>query len=534
MPHLHDPHLPIELLTPAEMGQADALAIAGGIAGFDLMLRAGAAVADRARQMLTPGKSGPDAATKIVVLCGPGNNGGDGFVAARFLQRMGFEVEVGLLGSCEALAGDAARASQFWSGPVSTVGNLRLQPATLIIDALFGAGLSRPLAGAAADLVSAINDIRKVGGARVLAVDVPSGLDGATGAAIGACIEADASVTFFRLKPGHVLEPGRSLCGEIVLEQIGIDQQVLAQIAPRATLNAPALWRDHWPALTASGHKYSRGHVQVLSGERGKSGAARLAAHAALRAGAGLVTLLSPPSALAENAAHLTAVLLEPVADVASLLALLRDARRSVWIMGPGAGVADATRSLVETVLAAKDGQSLVLDADALTVFAGDPDRLAGAIKSRPGAVVMTPHEGEFERLFKALKIEPDSVCEPPDSMSHAVPDLRQVVQPGKLARARAGAAFSGAIVVLKGRDTVIAAPDGRAAVNVNAPTSLATAGSGDTLAGMVGGLLAQGMPAFEAACAAVWLHGEAARSFGHGLIAEDLADTLPAVLRAF
>jgi hydroxyethylthiazole kinase-like uncharacterized protein yjeF len=329
---------------------------------------------------------------------------------------------------------------------------------------------------------------------------------------MGAAVKARATITFFRKKPAHLLIPGRLHCGEISVADIGIPENVLARIAPRTFENVPKLWRAHFPAPRYDGHKYDRGHAVVVSGPSWSTGAARLAARGALRAGAGLVTIASPREALTVNAATNLAIMVRPVDDAGELTTFLSDRRLNAVALGPGLGVNEATSELV---LAALDGErAVVLDADAITSFAGEPRRLVQALKNRQQqASVLTPHEGEFARYFGAL-----------DSKTKAG---------SKLERARLAAAISGAVVLIKGADTVVAAPDGRAAIAGNAPAFLATAGAGDVLTGITAGLLAQGMPAFEAASAAVWLHGEAAALFGPGLIAEDLPETLPRVYRA-
>ncbi len=487
-----------ELLTPAEMAAADAATIAGGTPGFTLMKAAGRAVADvAARRPL---------GSRIVVACGPGNNGGDGFIAAQLLTERGYRVSLGLLGAVEALKGDAALAAARWKGAVLDIAALDFAKADLIIDALFGAGLDRPLTGAVAETVRAIN----AAAATVVAVDLPSGVSGLTGAVMGVAVEAEETVTFFRPKPGHMLLPGRVLCGRLTVAEIGIPDEVLTGIAPRAFQNRKDLWLPLFPVPRIDGHKYDKGHLVAVSGGMGHSGAARMAARAALRIGAGLVTVAAPHDALAENAAHLTAIMLRETADAAGLSALLADVRLNVVVIGPGLGGGEETRARVEAALGSK--ASIVLDADGLSAYRDAPERLFAAISARTAPVVMTPHDGEFARIF---------------------PDLAG--EPGKLERARGAAARSGAVVLLKGPDTVVAAPDGRAAIADNAPPYLATAGSGDVLAGMIGGLLAQGMPPFEAASAATYLHGDAASVLGRGLIAEDLPEALPKVfLRLF
>lgn len=487
----------IELLTNAEMGEADRLTIAGGVPGIELMERAGAAVAHNVMLRHPP-------TSRVAIVAGSGNNGGDGFVAARLLAERGYSVVVLRVGSSE-LRGDAAIAAQRWSGTAVAATPERLAGAGAIIDALFGAGLDRPVEGNARAMIEAMNRAA----CPVHAVDLPSGINGTTGAVMGVAVRATETVTFFREKPGHLLLPGRLHCGRISVADIGIPASVLMQIRPATFRNAPALWRAQFPQPRLDGHKYTRGHAVVVSGGIDSTGAARLAARGALRAGAGLVTIASPRGALVVNAVTSLAVMVRAVDDAGELAEFLADARRNVVVLGPGGGVGDRMR---EHVLAAlKAGPAVVLDADALTSFAGDLPALTDAIKGRQAPVLLTPHEGEFARLFSGLK---------------------EAAQASKLDRARAAAAASGATVLLKGGDTVVAAPDGRAAIADNASAWLATAGSGDVLAGCCAGLLAQNMPAFEAAAAAVWLHGEAGNEAGPGLISEDLPDALPAVYR--
>jgi ADP-dependent NAD(P)H-hydrate dehydratase / NAD(P)H-hydrate epimerase len=486
----------IELLTPDEMAECDRLTIAGGTPGIALMERAGRAVADAvARHPL---------GTRVVVVAGPGNNGGDGFIAARVLAERGYPVRLLLVGQVEALRGDAAEAARLWARPVEGATPEAIGGAGVIVDALFGAGLDRTVEGEAGALIEAIN----AGAAPIVAVDLPSGINGASGAVMGTAVKARESITFFRRKPGHVLLPGRLHAGTVRTADIGIPDSVLERVRPQTFANGPALWGQAFPIPRLDGHKYSRGHAVVVSGGPSFTGAARLAARGALRAGAGLVTLASPSAALPVNAAASLAVMMRPVDGTDELNALLADTRLNAVALGPGLGVGAETRALVTAAL---DGErAVVLDADALTSFAEEPAALFHAIGSRDPPAVLTPHQGEFSRLFKHVVEEPDPTS--------------------KLALARAAAKVSGAIVLLKGPDTVIAAPDGRAAINENGPPWLATAGAGDVLAGMIAGLLAQHMPAFEAACAGAWLHGEAANEVGPGLISEDLPEALPAI----
>jgi hydroxyethylthiazole kinase-like uncharacterized protein yjeF len=473
-----------EILTNAEMTNADAFAVAHGVASLTLMENAGQAVADAISERFKP--------CAVTVLCGPGNNGGDGFVVARLLNEYGFTVRVaGETGH----SGDAAVMSRRWTGARVALSPEALDGARLVVDGLFGAGLSRPLEGAYAQVVEALAELP------VVAIDIPSGLSGDSGQPLsGVVVHAVLTVTFFRKKPGHLLLPGRLLCGETLVADIGIPPQAAATGLRE---NTPALWRYPWPK--AEGHKYSRGHCVVVSGGAAHTGAARLAARAALRVGAGLVSVATPPDAVAVNAAHLTAIMLKPFDGADGLAALLTDRRLNAVALGPGLGVGGETRALVDRAL--KSEAAVVLDADALTSFRDNPDAL---FKRLHGRCVLTPHDGEFERLFPGLLERSAS----------------------KLEAARAASARAGCVLLLKGYDTVVADVAGKAAINTNAPPTLATAGAGDVLTGMIAGLMAQGTNGFEAACAAAWLHGDAATRFGPGLIAEDLPELLPKVLK--
>jgi ADP-dependent NAD(P)H-hydrate dehydratase / NAD(P)H-hydrate epimerase len=475
------------LLTPQEMGAADRAANAAGISENALMEAAGRAVAEAVQRRWRK--------QPVTVLCGPGNNGGDGFVAARRLAAEGWEVRLALLGAREHLKGAAAHHAARYRGTVDALTPAVLEGAGLVIDAMFGAGLARPLEGVARAVVERLNETR----VPVAAVDVPTGLDGATGEIRGAAPQAAITVTFFRKKPGHLLYPGRGLCGTLHLAQIGIPEPVLGAIAPRCFENGPALWLNDYPWPQPQDHKYKRGHVVIAAGGV-LTGAGRLAARAAGRAGAGLVTVAAPPAAWPVYAGALTSAIVRPVGRPEEFAALIADPRVKGIVLGPGAGVAPETRQTVLAALAT--GHAAVIDADAITSFADSPQTLFAAIR---GPTVLTPHDGEFARLFAA--------------------------EGDRLTRARRAAERAGAVIVLKGADTVIAAPDGRAALNTNAPPDLATGGTGDVLAGLIAGLLAQGLEPFLAAAAACWLHGEAAHEFGPGLVAEDLIDALPVVL---
>lgn len=491
----------IELLSPAEMAEADRLTItAGAFDGIGLMRNAGAAVAAvvLARQ---------PQAQRADVLCGPGNNGGDGYIVARLLKEAGVDVSLWTAGTPHP-GSDAALAAAECPLPVQPLSEFALQPDCVVIDALYGAGLSKPLED---DAARAAMLCRKAD-IPVIAVDLPSGVSGDSGQVLGRAFQADATVTFFRKKPGHLLYPGRALCGDVVVAEIGIPPSVLAELKPGCFENAPPLWHERLVRPPLDAHKYSRGHVGVFSGGPTSTGAARLSALAAARAGAGAVTVLAPGSALAVNAMHLTSIMLRRIDDATELREFVAMRPGSAYVIGPGFGSGEKLRDLAVSLLGG--GRDLVaavvLDADAFSSFAAQPDELFQTVLAQPVPAVLTPHEGEFRRVF---------------------PDIAADGALSKLARARAAAKRSGAYVVYKGPDTVIAAPDGRAAINANGSPWLATAGSGDALAGIVAGLLAQGMPAFEAACAAVWMHAEAGTRFGPGLIAEDLPQALLPVL---
>jgi hydroxyethylthiazole kinase-like uncharacterized protein yjeF len=489
----------MEILMTAEMAQADVLAAGNGVTSFDLMRNAGRAVADAAVDMAEDGQ--------IVVVAGRGNNGGDGFVAATELSARGRDVAVVLLCQRETLTGDAARASAEWKGEVLPCDPASIGSPGLIIDALFGAGLNRPVKGDPYVMIEAIN----ASGAPVLSIDLPSGINGSTGAVMGVAVRAVETVTFFRPKPGHLLLPGRLHCGRLRVVDIGIDDGVLEEIRPATFENIPEFWAGAFPVPRIDSHKFSRGHAVVVSGDIAATGAARLSARGALRAGAGLVTVASPRDALAVNAAALTAVMVRPIDTKDEFANMVGHPRINSCVIGPGAGVGARTKAFVLALMAAR--RHSVLDADALTSFADAPDQLFDAIKAATDThVVLTPHEGEFPRLFSGL-------------------DNKHPLR-SKLERVRAAAVRCGAVVLLKGPDTVVASPDGRATIAANAPPWLATAGSGDVLAGIIGGLLAQGVPAFEAACIGVWMHGEAGSEAGPGLVAEDLPEVLPAIFR--
>lgn len=503
-----------ELLSCEQMARADAWVVGHGVPATQLMAQAGRAVFE-----VIAGRFEP---CPVLVLCGPGNNGGDGYVVATLLEEAGWPVQVASNVTVDSLKGEALHHARLWlSGAdqrARSVWPLELavdQPAALVVDALFGAGLCRPLSPE----VSAVLQTLSARGLPIVAVDVPSGIHGDTGADLGA-VPALLTVTFFRKKPGHVLMPGLACCGEVVVADIGITADALPGLGIRYRENSPALWRSRWMRPRATAHKYRRGHVVVLGGGR-MVGAARLCARAAARVGAGLTTLAVPSSVWAVYAGTALSAMVHPLDDAdestlcRSWAQWLAGSRWSALALGPGAmrglpgEAASSMRALVEAVLHSPGEQALVLDADALMAFEGAPSRLFGAIQASTHPVVLTPHEGEFRRLFGEAGQEG-----------------------GKLALTLEAASRSGAVVLHKGADTVVASPDGQGVVSTNGPAWLATAGSGDVLTGLIAGLLGQGLGAFDAACAGAWVHGACGQAFGPGLIAEDLPEQMPGVLR--
>lgn len=569
-----------ELLTAAEMRAIEQAAIdSGEVTGLELMERAGAGVVDAIFEWR------PELAEserRAVVLCGPGNNGGDGFVVARLLKQRGWTVDVCFGGDEERLSDDAAQMCRRWrqmlnSGTrpltAATISELEVEPwepehrgCDVIVDAVFGGGLSREISEEG-DIGQALSVICGDHNQRlpvVVSIDSPSGLCVDSGRVLGSeevCSYSGATpfaslvVTFHALRLGHILEDGPTYCGHIIVKDIGLREtafklRLQAVFDPLSNVNLVSLEADKWSQIFPLScedqiHKYSHGHALIVSGGMAKTGAARLAARGALRIGAGLVTIASPPSALIENAAHLTAIMLQKMKGAEGLAEILTDGRINVVVIGPGCGVGEETRALVETTLSpartgdlapsmaaspdqgpgSRPGQrasrTIVLDADALTSFTNDPHALFTAIAASPCAVILTPHGGEFGRLFPDIA---DKLSETP-TRGPAY---------SKVDATRDAAARSGATVLYKGADTVIAAPDGSAsiaaAIYERAAPWLATAGSGDVLAGMIAGLAARGV--HDPAATAAWLHQECGRHLGPGLIAEDIPEAIPAVLQ--
>ncbi|TRB03561.1 NAD(P)H-hydrate dehydratase [Agrobacterium tumefaciens] len=480
--------LQLFLIDPVVMARIDAAAGQSGIPLYDLMERAGRAVAAAALRHYPQ-------ALRFVVLCGGGNNGGDGYVAARVLLESGAAVAVHHLGGATALKGDARTAFERSGVAPLPFGDYVPVAGDVVIDAVFGAGLSRDIPGELAGVIATVTGA----GVPVLAVDLPSGLCGRRGVPLGASFRAERTVTFMARKPGHLLMPGRELCGALEVFDIGIPSRILAAHAGSVAENDPLVWREALPRADMETHKFRRGHLTVFAGPAHATGASRMAALAALKAGAGIVTVAAPRAALDVLSMTLTAVMNLPLDDADDLRLWLDDRRHGTFVLGPGFGDLDKARQFVSLL----GNRAVVLDADAITAFRDCPETLFEQVTCGTGKFVLTPHEGEFARLF---------------------PDLAADAGLSKIEKAQVASARSGAVLVYKGADTVIAAPDGRVLVNTNAPASLATAGSGDVLAGIIGALLAQGTPAFEAAAAGVWLHGEAGQRAGIGMTAEDLA----------
>lgn len=485
-----------ELLTPEQMSTADALTIKRGIAGIELMQCAGEFVFEVLRKHFPNVKN-------VLVVAGIGNNGGDGFILTDLLKKNEYDVDLSIIGDDTKISGDARLAFEKIIKDVSPINDPDFNAYDLIVDGIFGAGLKREIKGHYADVIDAINS----SSTHVLAIDLPSGINGQTGQISGWAIKAQATATFFRYKPGHILYPGRDLCGEIYLGQIGISKKVFNQISPTLHLNTPALWQDRYPILMTTGHKYSRGHTLSVSGELDKSGAARLMAKAALRIGSGVVTIACPLETMAAHAARTDAIMLTKLNNERELSNILNDKRINAVCVGPGLAPNKWTRERVTIILSTD--KSVVLDAGALSAFSDQPNALFDMIWGRSSPTILTPHDGEFARLFPELVSIDD-----------------------KVKRTKYASVKSGATIVLKGADTVIAKGTDQAAISNNAPPWLATAGSGDVLCGIIAGLLAQGMAEFDASCAGVWFHGEAGIQAGPGLISSELEQALKTVIK--
>ena len=522
-----------ELLTAAQMRAVEAAAISSGaVTGLEMMERAGRGVVEAIFAEWPELKA---TSHRAVVLCGPGNNGGDGFVVARLLKDWGWEVEVFLYGTPEGMPPDARVNYERWLGMGAVRGlpsELDFEGVGLMVDAVFGIGLTRQARDLGLTFLNMWEERRMLWpgtrfGTPHVAIDFPSGICSDSGRALrdadfrgiddgvaaAASAAADLTVTFHAPKLGHVLSGGPSSCGKVKVVDIGL---------PWTSSGTELVGQNiGWPQRKSSTHKYAHGHALILSGPSGHGGAARLAARGALRIGAGVVTVGCPVDALAENAARLDAVMLRVVADGEALALALEDRRINALCLGPGMGTGARDAGLVAVALGRRgEPRPTVLDADALTLLAGD----AALFVALHGGCVLTPHAGEFARLFPDIAAKLAAVATKGPAYS-------------KVDATREAAKRAGCVVLFKGPDTVIAAPDGRCAINSahydRAAPWLATAGSGDVLAGFITGLLARGFSPFDAACTGAWLHVECARSFGPGLIAEDLPEELPKVFRA-
>lgn len=481
------------LLSVEEMQNTDRAAIASGIMGKTLMENAGLAVFKHIRSHFARGA--------VVVLCGAGNNGGDGFVVARLLKQSGWDVSLVLFANRYELTGEASDMADKWiseaDGEIIESKNIDFIGVDIVVDAVFGTGLNRPMADEVVKIFKSIPEIP------IVSVDIPSGIDGNTGRILGYARAAHSTVTFCRKKIGHLLYPARGLCGTLVLADIGIEDDHIPSSTDSVLENDGEQWLSVFKKDEVQTHKFKRGYV-VIAGAEVMTGATRLAARAAQRAGAGYVVIASPEKASTLYRVSLSSVVVTGYRDTTGFSTILGDERATAFLIGPGMGYAFGAQERVLATL--KLAKPTVLDADALSLFEGSSDLLFNKIR---GSCVMTPHEGEFAKLF-------------PDVYSQNI---------GKLEQARLAAKNSNAVIVFKGPDTIIASPDGRAFINSNAPSSLATAGSGDVLAGIVTSYLSQGNQPFEAAAAAVWLHGELGNQCGQGTIAEDLIDQIPKLL---
>lgn len=481
-----------ELLSSSQAKELDKQTMDEGVSGEALMETAGAKCVQEIEKNFEKAKT--------LVMAGTGNNGGDGFVIARILQEKGWDVSLGLFGQLEKLKGEAKIAADKYEGKVKNLYDLDPGEFDLVVDSIFGTGLVRNIEGELAGYFKKVE-------MPVFAVDMPSGVCSDTGELKGCALKVETTVTFQRKKLGQVLMPGREYCGKVIVHDIGLSEEVIQKMGIDIFENEPSLWLERFPWPERGDNKYSKGHAVIVGGGVEATGAARLSAasaEASLRAGAGLVTVVCDSESLKIYAQSLTAVMTKVVDEIEGFKEILADERKNAVLIGPGAGVNEKTKEMVLAPLEA--GKDVVLDADSLTVFKDNPQELFEAIKRSKVQVVMTPHEGEFKRLFD--------------------------FDGEKTERVRKASELSGSVVLLKGADTVIAELDGKVAINDNAPPTLATAGSGDVLAGIIVGLIAQGMNGFDAACAGAWIHGEAANKFGPGLIAEDLPDLIPEVLK--
>lgn len=487
-------HMNTEILSITQMKQAEDASLSGRTSSYTLMQRAGRAVADIVRERYEK--------QPVMVLCGSGNNGGDGFIAASELKRKKWDVTVACKLEAEYLEGDVARAAEEWGDDFETLDKVKLPEDGIIIDAIFGTGLEREITGDAQEVLFALQR----SSCSVVAVDFPSGVYADSGDCQPCTPQADLTVTFFRKKMGHILLPGRVACGDIIVSDIGMKDDVLDEIEGEIVHeNDPSLgWQEDASTKAFWTHKYHHGHIAVLGGKV-LTGATVLTSLSALRIGAGLVTIAAHPDVVNVYRMASPSLMVEPLQEMARFKDhYAKDDRRNVLLIGPGAGLENegALKKIVFDATASE--RICVLDADALSVFENDTRTF---YKSLHKSCILTPHEGEFERIFPGL-------------------------QGSKVDRALEASRKTGAIIVLKGADTVVASPNGKAVINTTGCGWMATAGTGDVLAGMIAGLVARKvLNLFDATCAAVWMHGKASELAGPGMISEDLSSHIPSVL---
>ena len=473
------------LLTNSQMSFVENQAIKSGKKSTELMENAGTAVV---KLILKRYKN-----RNISVLCGPGKNGGDGFVVARLLKEQGWNVRLGLTSSQKDK--DSIEKAELWKGNIEPLNESLLYGNPIIIDAMFGAGLKRKLTGIPLALVTKINN-KKLD---CIAIDIPSGIDGDSGKILGDAPKCKLTITFFCAKPGHFLMPSKSKVGEVIIEDIGISNSFLKQINVKTFLNTPELWKKKFPIPTYDTHKYKRGHL-LIAGAANMTGATHLASSSARRIGAGVVTIGAPSSSCDIYKLGAFGHIVLPINNPGDWNNLLKNYKNTATLIGPGLGKIAFLKDVVIAALNSK--KPVILDADGLNIFKNNPLQLFHSTNRKH---ILTPHEGEFKKLFN-FKGNP-------------------------ISRVSRAAKKSGAIVLLKGSSTIIAHPNGKIIINDTGKPYLATAGSGDVLAGIIAGLITQGMNVFEAGCGGTWIHGRAAELFGPGLIAEDIPKLIPTIL---
>ncbi|MDX1950377.1 MAG: NAD(P)H-hydrate dehydratase [Rickettsiales bacterium] len=485
--------------------KADSEAERFGISNFTLMCNAGEKSADLVDKILDYKKKG-DA---VYILCGVGNNGGDGYITARILKERGYDIRLSNIGDLRKVSELTLQAMDFAvsSGiEIEEFDEDYLEQADLIIDAIFGIGLKRDITGDIAEIIEKINYAKNSQKNKflVFSLDVPSGVCSNTGEVRNIAIQADYTISYQTPKIGCYLLPAKNYVGKIEVADIGIPDEAFSEIYNPYFINSTDLWLDKFPFPKLESHKYHKGHIVIDGGEEDFTGASRMASIASMRVGAGLATICADEKSLPIYATSMLSVMVKRLKEIEDLEKYIKLKKVNSAVLGCGSGFDILAPLRVYHCLEEK--LACVIDADVFSIFQEKPKEFIKALKKNKKSV-LTPHEGEFKRVFN--------------------------VDGSKIERASKAAKLCDNVIVLKGNDTIIASPDGRIAVNNNAPTWLATAGSGDVLAGIIGGLLAQNMPSFEAACAGVWIHSECANILGQGLISEDLIDAIPLVLQS-